>query len=312
MRCPNCGNQIEDDSLFCPFCGKKTEAPAMNQNSGGSFCPFCGTYNEEDSLFCAGCGRDLLDLDSPYESYDEVPGSKNNTVRNIIIVIIAVLALAAVGGGIYWVFGSDSAVEEEEEEDRDDEEEDSDSKKSSRSEEATDEKKEDSEDQKAADKVIGYIDDIGTVNLASEAAIEKARDEYDALTDEQKELVTNYSVLKAAESEYEELKKEEEEESSMYIIPESNQRLLTSSDISGMSIKELNYARNEIYARHGRRFSSNELQTYFDSKSWYNGTINAADFDANYSGSLSDIEKKNAEFLLAQEKAKGGPYVLDQ
>lgn len=312
MRCPNCGNQIEQDSVFCPFCGNKVEQPVMNQGSNGSFCPFCGTYNDDDSAFCAGCGRDLLDLDVPYDSYDDVPATKNNTVRNIIIIIIAVVALACIGGGIYMVFNSGSSQEEEEDDrDRDREKEEDEERSSDRDSEEVDEKKEENnEDRKAAEAVMDYIDDIGTVNLASSAAIEKAREEYESLTDEQKELVKNYSVLTSAESAYAELK--EEEEASMYIIPESNQRLLTSSDISGMSIKELNYARNEIYARHGRRFSSNELQTYFDSKSWYNGTISASEFDSKYSGRLSEIEKKNAEYLLSQEKARGGPYVLDK
>ena len=37
-----------------------------------------------------------------------------------------------------------------------------------------------------------------------------------------------------------------------YIIPDSDTKLLTDSDIEGLSARELNYAKNEIYARHGR------------------------------------------------------------
>ena len=58
-----------------------------------------------------------------------------------------------------------------------------------------------------------------------------------------------------------------------YVIPHSDTVLLTNSDIAGLSLQEINYAKNEIYARHGRRFKSQELQNYFNSKSWYNGTI---------------------------------------
>ena len=97
-------------------------------------------------------------------------------------------------------------------------------------------------------------------------------------------------------------------------MPASNTKLLTSSDIAGLSLKELNYAKNEIYARHGRKFDSNELRTYFESKSWYEGKYSAADFDANYSARiLSDTERKNAEFLKNAEYAmSGGGYQLDQ
>lgn len=98
-----------------------------------------------------------------------------------------------------------------------------------------------------------------------------------------------------------------------YILPESNSRYLTDSDIEGMSLREINYAKNEIYARHGRKFTSEELQTYFDSKSWYTGKYDPADFDENYSSStLNNYEKKNAEFLSDKEfSIEPNGYQLD-
>lgn len=51
------------------------------------------------------------------------------------------------------------------------------------------------------------IDAIGTVNLGSENAIKAARVAYDALTDSQKKMVDNYSVLEAAEKKLAELQK---------------------------------------------------------------------------------------------------------
>ena len=61
-------------------------------------------------------------------------------------------------------------------------------------------------DQKAASEVEEKIDAIGEVTLESEADIKAARKAYDALTDEQKALVTNYEDLVAAEKKLEELK----------------------------------------------------------------------------------------------------------
>ncbi len=63
-------------------------------------------------------------------------------------------------------------------------------------------------DQAAADEVIGKIDAIGEVEYteASKAKIDAAREAYNALTDAQKELVSNYATLTAAESRYAELK----------------------------------------------------------------------------------------------------------
>lgn len=94
-----------------------------------------------------------------------------------------------------------------------------------------------------------------------------------------------------------------------YILPDINSRYLTESDIQYLSIREINYAKNEIYARHGRRFQSQELQNYFNSKSWYRGTIEPSDFQQSV---LNDYEKKNAELLSKREfSMESGGYKLD-
>lgn len=94
-----------------------------------------------------------------------------------------------------------------------------------------------------------------------------------------------------------------------YILADSDKRLLTEADIAGMSAKELNYAKNEIYARHGRIFSAQELADYFGSKSWYEGTRSPSDFDENSDAIFSEIERKNIEFLKnAEERLQPGGY----
>lgn len=83
-----------------------------------------------------------------------------------------------------------------------------------------------------------------------------------------------------------------------YIFPQSSTQILTEDDLKGMSSDELLLARNEIYARHGRRFSTPEIQTYFDSKSWYHGTVDPEDFDVSV---LSSTEKANVTFIKSHE-----------
>lgn len=82
-----------------------------------------------------------------------------------------------------------------------------------------------------------------------------------------------------------------------YILPNSSKKKLTKSDLKGLSKKELRLARNEIYARHGRIFQDEELQSYFESTPWYEGIIPAEEFSD--SEELNDIERKNV--LLIQE-----------
>lgn len=84
-----------------------------------------------------------------------------------------------------------------------------------------------------------------------------------------------------------------------YVIPTSSQKLLTEADLAGLTKAQLDLARNEIFARHGRVFKRQELQKYFESKTWYkkNASYNYTNDYLN----LSDIEVKNAKFILAYE-----------
>ena len=63
-------------------------------------------------------------------------------------------------------------------------------------------------DQVAANAVAEMIDGLGTVTVNSSTAITAARAAYDALTDEQKALVTNYETLTAAEATLKQLQEE--------------------------------------------------------------------------------------------------------
>ena len=63
-----------------------------------------------------------------------------------------------------------------------------------------------------AQKVIDLIDAIGDVSLSSRSKITKAENAYEALTDDQKALVSNYSKLVEARDKYEEPLDEEREE----------------------------------------------------------------------------------------------------
>lgn len=90
---------------------------------------------------------------------------------------------------------------------------------------------------------------------------------------------------------------ESEQPEDSYIIPDSDKVRITQADLQSylLSLQETNYAKNEIYARHGRKFKSKELQDYFNSKSWYIGTIEPEDF--NEEELLSEVERDNIRLL---------------
>ena len=87
-----------------------------------------------------------------------------------------------------------------------------------------------------------------------------------------------------------------------YILPDSSSKRLKMADLDGLSADDCRLARNEIYARHGRKFSDEELQKYFNSKSWYHGKIDPEDFDEDL---LSEIEIANRDLIVDSEKKKG-------
>ena len=72
-------------------------------------------------------------------------------------------------------------------------------------------------------------------------------------------------------------------------------RLLTEDDLRGMSKVELRILRNEIYARHGYIFKSQDLRNYFSAKDWYSPQYN------DVSNLLNTIEKKNVAFIQRYE-----------
>ena len=117
-------------------------------------------------------------------------------------------------------------------------------------------------------------------------------DSYDDFYDEDEDDYYDY------EDEYED-DYDYEDSTSEYILPESDSRKLTKSDLYGLSKEELRIARNEIYARHGRRFQDEELQEYFDEQDWYDGYIDPEDFVD--SQMLSKLERRNAKFILKFE-----------
>ena len=99
-----------------------------------------------------------------------------------------------------------------------------------------------------------------------------------------------------------------------YILPDSDFKYLTEGDVTGMSLREINYAKNEIFARHGRKFDSEELSNYFSEKSWYEGVYLPDEFDEYYREKLlNKYEKYNAEFLREIEfTLNANGYLLDQ
>lgn len=272
--------------MKCPNCGKKVvEGAAFCEHCGmridtqqkkkGSYCPFCGTWNEEDSRFCVECGRDMAEMEE--ELYGE--GGENlrehpNRKKSGSTRIIVICIVAVIALLAAAVGGGIYYMSRQE------------AKAEEEKQERMEAEKKEEEEQREAEE-----------EAARQEEEERQREE------EQRE----------AEENEREQQNQAERLQEDYIIPDSSTRVLTQSDISDLTLQELNYARNEIFARYGREFSSPELQAYFNSKSWYTGRISPEEFDANYMDRMTETEKKNIELLKEEEYSRSADgYKLDQ
>lgn len=91
--------------------------------------------------------------------------------------------------------------------------------------------------------------------------------------------------------------------SNEFVLPDSFYRYYSASELSGLSDWELRVARNEIYARFGCGFRSEDLQNHFNSCSWYTRRYSPDEFDSLPSP-LNDCEVSNVQTIRAVEIAR--------
>jgi hypothetical protein len=81
--------------------------------------------------------------------------------------------------------------------------------------------------------------------------------------------------------------------------PEQGGRSEGESDLAYKSCFELKVMRNEIFARHGYIFKTEDMRNYFSRQSWYRPMY------ADVSSQLSAVEKRNAQLIKQYENRKG-------
>ena len=90
-----------------------------------------------------------------------------------------------------------------------------------------------------------------------------------------------------------------EETSSDFIFPNSDISMLTEDDLNSLTTKEeVQAAINEIYARCGRIFKDEKLQSLYEATDWYEGRVSAEEFDKNPKDYMNTIQYENVELLI--------------
>lgn len=85
-----------------------------------------------------------------------------------------------------------------------------------------------------------------------------------------------------------------------YIFPDADTSYVSKSSVKKLSDEELQYAVNEVYARHGLKFTKKKNKKRFEKKEWYVGTV-----DDQNDISLNKYEKKNVDTMAAELKKRG-------
>lgn len=160
-----------------------------------------------------------------------------------------------------------------------------------------------------------------SIGMAKEDAVARLSDTYDMLVDHGEEdfICVNSKTREAAgctleegmvkSIEYRTLSEDDYKEAqaavnaTYYVFPESDKRYLTEEEVRAQDPDKLLIGRNEIFARHGRMFDTQELADYFNSQPWYNGTIPASQFDDSV---LNEYERANADLIKRIEDEKNG------
>ena len=78
-----------------------------------------------------------------------------------------------------------------------------------------------------------------------------------------------------------------------WVFPDSDIRLLTDADVSGLSSHHLWWARNEIFARKGYRFKTTKARKFFEAMPWYQPVSSNV--------SLNAIERANVDLIRSYE-----------
>lgn len=225
-------------------------------------------------------------------------------IQYVLIGIAVVLLMALVGFGVYWILGKSTGnTGRRHEQDQ-----------------ITTEVIQTGQEEIESQAAITILDD--TQDKESEQVTEKITEQVsEKLTESEKTTEPHTESEKVTEKMTEERQTEKQTEKKeeppvidiisedYYVIeeptaepdysggylPESSQRALSDADVAGMSYDDLQMAINEIYARHGRIFQSESISGYFNSQSWYQGTVTAENFSESV---FSSVESQNIQFLL--------------
>lgn len=179
------------------------------------YCEKCGAKLQDNERFCPECGVECRGGCSEKLIEDDKGEVESNNVaqkRKKTLAVVIVAALVAIIGVLGYFVIYPKVMDY----------------------------LEDKENQKAAQKVIRLIDSLDEkeITAESEKDLNPIKTEYDALSKQQKKLVTNYDDLKDAYKRLEEAQDQKAADSIVALIDEIDKNSLTADDTSVQAIRD--------------------------------------------------------------------------
>ena len=88
--CQKCGNQLNDDAIFCDKCGTRVaSAPApTTKNNDQNKCPYCGEILNSNIDRCPTCGNEIRnrEVTSSVKSFFEKIDSTEDEIKKIELI----------------------------------------------------------------------------------------------------------------------------------------------------------------------------------------------------------------------------------
>lgn len=238
------------------------------------YCRNCGKEIADSAKFCKYCGTQVFLFSHQPECVVENVKPRRKRRRGWLLISFIILCLLT-GGGVFVCFGTDmlQGIRNPE--------------------------PEKTQEELAFQELEEAMEDMDFMEEP-----ERGQERTEAVDEEEVSLEGQIDESPIPEKEPVEERRQDEDEEVVreYILPESDSVFLSMEDLEGLSAEECRLARNEIYARHGRLFTDEMLQEYFYSLDWYEGTVEADEFDESV---LNEYETANRDLIVMYEKEQG-------
>lgn len=152
---------------------------------------------------------------------------------------------------------------------------------------------------------IRGMDGITLYRYAEEYGREKVQETLDADNEAVKTKDNREKNSKNKKKNNKKKSKKASKDKSGYIFVNSNKRYLRDKELKKLSKEKLSIARNEIYARAGRRFTTKKWKNYFKKKKWYVPKYSAKYFDRHEKKLFNKYERANVKKIKKIEKKRG-------